>query len=159
MNFTEYDRLRTEDMLAYLHMLGNIGWASRLQDEINFIHENDPDLTIQSKLQEIFKAEDKDDFGEIFENPIFQVLYVTYLFVIIFLFNTLFNVLLIHYEKFGADPMKRSLRNQLIAQTGYAQILLNMITVPVWSFRTLIGPLNIKVADIFFMISQSLVTW
>ena len=37
----------------------------------------------------------------------FKIINLTYLFTFILIFNTTFNVLLIHFAKFGGDPMKK----------------------------------------------------
>ena len=55
--------------------------------------------------------------------------------------------------------MKRSLKNQLIAQTGYANIILNLLVAPIWIFRSLMGPINLSVAEICITFQQIGMTW
>ena len=119
-------------------------------------------LNNETILTELFNADafgQTDDFKQMFESHFIKIFYFTYYFFFIFIFNTIFNALLIHFEKFGGDPMKRSLKNQLIAQTGYANIILNSLTAPIWIFRILIGPINLSVAEVFYKFHQTGMTW
>ena len=47
------------------------------------------------------------------------------------------------FEKYGGDPLKRSLKNQLITQFGYAMMLNNTICTPCLTWRILFGPVHI----------------
>ena len=169
MNFTPSERHcpMAMDMFQYLKMLADVGLSTQLKEEIENIYQNHPNITEklsgmlenQTKLSETFYASNqKDDFAYFFQNPVFKTIYVIYLFVV-FLFNTTFNALLIHYEKYGGDPMKRSLRNQLIAQTGYASNFMNLLVFPMWTFRTLFGPVNRQVAWAYLCLLESTKTW
>ena len=46
------------------------------------------------------------------------------------------------FEKHGGDPMKRSLKNQLLAQMGYSMIINNTICTPLLTLRIYFGPLR-----------------
>ena len=48
----------------------------------------------------------------------------------------------IHYEYYGADPMKRSIKNKLVAQICKALFIYNILVTPVFTWRILIGPVN-----------------
>ena len=139
--------------------------TTRVDDEINKLLQNEPSMTEKSALNQIILAEmsklfdRKDDFEEMFENSLVKIFLLIYFFIFMLILNTIFNVLLVHYEKFGGDPMKRSLQNQLIAQFGYAQILFNLVLAPVWIFRILIGPVHLSVVDICATVFQSVWTW
>ena len=147
-------------MFEYLMALGRCNWLNQLQGEIQNISQKDPNMAKQ--LTEMFNAsayETKDeltrqvaqmllgsidDLKELFDSHAINILLCTFIiFVLIFL--TTFAIFLMYFEKFGADSMKRSLLNQLYAQTGYCYILNNM-TLPMWMFRILVGGINEKVA-------------
>ena len=63
------------------------------------------------------------------------------------------------FEKYGGDPLKRSLKNQLIIQFGYAMILNNTICTPMLSWRIIIGPLNYRIAVFDSFIENLSLTW
>ena len=52
----------------------------------------------------------------------------------------------IYYERYGGDPLKRSLRNKLIAGLATAQLLITYTDGFGFSWRILIGPLNDQLA-------------
>ena len=52
------------------------------------------------------------------------------------------------FEKFGGDPLKRSVQNQLASQIIMAGVLGNTFYFPILTFRTLYGPLNYYIAII-----------
>ena len=48
----------------------------------------------------------------------------------------------IHYEYYGGDPAKRSMKNKLWAQLCYCLLVMAMTSSPAYAWRILIGPLN-----------------
>ena len=46
------------------------------------------------------------------------------------------------FERFGGDPMKRSVVNQMASQLLMAGFLSNNLYLPILTFRTLYGPLH-----------------
>ena len=48
----------------------------------------------------------------------------------------------IHYEYYGEDPMRRSMKNQLVAQICKVIFTYNILATPVVLWRVLIGPLH-----------------
>ena len=48
----------------------------------------------------------------------------------------------IHYEYYGEDPMKRSMKNKLVAQICKALFIYNLLATPIFTWRILIGPVN-----------------
>ena len=93
----------------------------------------------ENQTEEITAA---DDFKQLFDGPWQQLLHLVWC-ITLLVVNTTYNYLLIKYEKFGGDPMKRSLRNQLIGQIGYVQLLGPAPPMLVWIFRVNItGPIN-----------------
>ena len=61
-------------------------------------------------------------------------------------FTNAFNILVSMFEKHGGDPMKRSLKNQLLAQMGYSMIINNTICTPLLTWRIFFGPLSPEIA-------------
>ena len=53
---------------------------------------------------------------------------------------------IVYFEYYGGDPMKRSLKNKLIAQICISIILLSIYYSPAFAWRVIIGPLNEKIA-------------
>jgi hypothetical protein len=58
------------------------------------------------------------------------------------------------FEKYGGDPLKRSLKNQLISQFGYAMILNNTICTSSLTWRIILGPVHFKVVHIWSSILE-----
>ena len=48
----------------------------------------------------------------------------------------------IHYEYYGGDPAKRSMKNKLWAQLCYCLLVMAMTSSPAYAWRILIGPLH-----------------
>ena len=55
------------------------------------------------------------------------------------------------YERFGMDPQKRTVINQLLSQCCWTIMILNITSFPVIIFRRLLGPLNSKIVAWFFL--------
>ena len=151
-------------MFAYLKMLANVGMTTRLQEEVEHLQQNVTDMFLQisemltlnnetSILDEIFNPQ-KHDLG-----PVTKLLLFVFFFFILLILNTTYNLLLIHYERFGGDPMKRSLINQLIAQTGYAEIFINFLVAPFGIIRIVIGPINHHLVEIQQVFVHSTMNW
>ena len=131
---------------------------SQLLEEIENIHRIDPAMA--EKIAEIFNVSlsTQDDFEEIFDNTFVNILY--FLWLNLLNVSLPYEVLLILYEKYGGDPMKRSLRNQLYAQTGWIGIFWCTVPLVIWAFRMFIGPLNSNVAVVYsFFQVQCLGQW
>ena len=58
----------------------------------------------------------------------------------------------IHYEYFGGDPAKRSMKNTLWAQLCYCLIIMSIISSPAYAWRILIGPLKPSIAIMILFI-------
>ena len=67
-----------------------------------------------------------DPFSELFNNFVLKICWVFLAFGIL-TFSNPYNYLVILYEKYGEDSMKRSLYNQLISQASYPIILHNLV--------------------------------
>ena len=55
------------------------------------------------------------------------------------------------YERFGMDPQKRTVINQLLSQCCWTIMIFNITSFPVIIFRRLLGPLNSKIGAWFFL--------
>ena len=99
-----------------------------------------------------------DDFEPMFEDTLTNILYLIWLMLLI-LMSTPFEILLVFYEKFGGDPMKRSLRNQLYAQTGYMGVLRCVVPTVLWTFRIFVGPISLYVVEVYYFYQQALSAW
>ena len=55
------------------------------------------------------------------------------------------------YERFGMDPQKRTVINQLLSQCCWTIIIFNITSFPVIILRRLLGPLNSKIAAWFLL--------
>ena len=69
-----------------------------------------------------------DPFAELFDHVLLKICWIL-LGIIILIFSNPYYFLVILYEKYGEDWMKRSLYNQLIGQASYPIILHNLVCV------------------------------
>ena len=69
-----------------------------------------------------------DPFAELFDHVILKICWIL-LGIAILIFSNPYYFLVIFYEKYGEDWMKRSLYNQLIGQVSYPIILHNLVCV------------------------------
>ena len=99
-----------------------------------------------------------DDFSEVFDNVGLRICW-GFIMMIELTFSNAFNFFFIMFDKYGEDPLKRSLNNQLISQVGYPVMLHNFIVVPAWSWRVFIGPLNLVLADLVLLTGNAIVIW
>ena len=86
-----------------------------------------------------------DDFKEIFNPFGIRIIYFSLWIIYVTLSNAFF-ALVILYEKYGEDIMKRSINNQLWSQVALAMILHNCVSSTVWLVRFMFGPLHFGVA-------------
>ena len=57
-----------------------------------------------------------------------------------------FYTFLIYHEKYGRDPMKRSLKDTVMTQMGYGALLNTLISMSVLSWRIFINPFHYELA-------------
>ena len=99
---------------------------------------NDTILELANILQVNFnlerQLEDVDDFEELFDNVSIKIASGIICFALLTFTNT-FNILVSIFEKYGGDPLKRSLKNQLISQLGYSMIINNTLCNPILTSR------------------------
>ena len=65
-------------------------------------------------------------------------------------------LMVINYEQFGGDPMKRSIVNKLISSLGMAQIVGMLLSATSLLFRAFIGPFNLILTLTILFIMGSL---
>ena len=105
------------------------------------------DETIDSSINmsETTNNDIVDDFQDIF-NPL-EIRIVYFLLWIIYMtLSNVFFVILILYEKYGEDFMKRSINNRLWSQLGLLIILHNCVCSTIFLLRFIFGPLYFRVA-------------
>ena len=75
-----------------------------------------------------------------------------------FFISTPLFIFFILYDKYGEDPMKRSIYNYLMSQGSYTVILQTLFYAPTSAWRVYIGPLNSFFADLnVFIVNTSLI--
>ena len=104
---------------------------------------NDTGLEIFNMEQN--SKEHVDDFKDLLNTAMLKISSGILCFLLI-TFTNAFNILVSMFEKHGGDPMKRSLKNQLVAQMGYCMIINNTICTPLLTWRIFFGPLSPEIA-------------
>ena len=74
-------------------------------------------------------------------------------------FNNAYSFLVCLYEKYGSDPMKRSLKNQLMVQLWYCMLLSNNFCTPLFTWRIIFGPLHLYISALFSFSYNFTITW
>ena len=84
-------------------------------------------MKLTFELEEI--QSNLDPFAELFDNVSLKICWILFS-IAVQIFSNPYYFLIIWYEKYGEDWMKRSLYNQLIGQVSYTIILHNLVCVP-----------------------------
>jgi hypothetical protein len=114
------------------------------------------DETIESS--ETNNAEIMDDFKEIF-NPLgIRIVYLS-IWIIYATLSNAFFALVILYEKYGEDIMKRSINNRLWSQVSLAMILQNCVCSTIFLVRFMFGPLHFRVALFEVCVVNFYISW
>ena len=118
------------------------------------------DETIESSpnISEKNNGDIIDDFKGIF-NPIGVRIIFFSLWTLYVTLSNAFFALMILYEKYGEDIMKRSINNQLVSQVGLAMILFNCVSSTIFLLRFIFGPLNFGVAIFETWIGYVYLSW
>ena len=90
-----------------------------------------------------------DDFSTVFSSLYLKIFTGLLFFGVIF-FNTILSLFLIQFEKFGNDPMKRSVTNLITSQMYYIEILSNIFFSPFLTWRVIIGPIQPNLTGTFY---------
>ena len=125
--------------------------------EINF-NKNEKLTDYLSIISEKKNDNIIDDFREIF-NPMAIIIVYFSLWIIYVTLSNAFYALLILYEKYGEDIMKRSINNQLVSQLGLAMILHNCIFSTIFLLRFIFGPLYFGIVVFEVFIANMYVSW
>ena len=99
-----------------------------------------------------------DDFKEIFNPFGIRIIYFSLWMIYVTLSNAFF-ALVILYEKYGEDIMKRSINNQLWSQVALAMILQNFVSSTIFLVRFLFGPLHFGVALFEVCVVNVYISW
>ena len=83
---------------------------------------------------------DMDDFKDLFNSNGIKI-YAIILCLFQFTFTNAFNIFVSLFEKYGGDPLKRSLKNQLVSQVGYGMMIRSTICNPLLTWRIIFGPM------------------
>ena len=82
----------------------------------------------------------EDDFKDLFNGTTIKIFAIVNS-LIRLTFTNIFYILVLLFEKYGGDPMKRSLKNQLVSQFGYGMMISNTICNPLLTWRIMFGPM------------------
>ena len=99
-----------------------------------------------------------DDFKEVFNPFGIRIIFFS-LWIIYVTISNAFFALLILYEKYGEDIMKRSINNQLVSQLGLAMILHNCVLSTIFLLRFIFGPLYFGIVVFEVFIANIYVSW
>ena len=118
------------------------------------------DKTIQSSpnISETNDDDIIDDFKEIFNSLEIRIVYF-FLWIIYLTLSNAFFALLINYEKYGEDIMKRSINNRLWSQVGMAMILHNCVCCTIFLLRFTFGPLYFVIAVLESWVVNIYISW
>ena len=99
-----------------------------------------------------------DDFKEIFNPFGIRIIYFSLWIIYVTLSNAFF-ALVILYEKYGEDIMKRSINNRLWAQALSGMILYNSVCSTIFLMRFIFGPLPFGIAAFESYVANCWITW
>ena len=103
-------------------------------------------------------SEHSDDFEVIFDSVWIKILSCLICLLMV-TFSNAFCILVCLFEKYGGDPMKRSLKNQIMVQIWYSGIVSNNICSPLITWRLIFGPLNPHIAAIECVFANFYRSW
>ena len=83
----------------------------------------------------------EDDFSTMFSSLYLKIV-TGILFFGVIPFASIAGILLVEFEKYGMDPMKRSIINLISSQIHYASVLSNTVFWPFLTYRVIIGPIQ-----------------
>ena len=82
-----------------------------------------------------------DDFSTMLSSSYLKIVTGCLFFGVIPL-HSIAGILLVEFEKYGMDPMKRSIINLISSQIHYAAVLSNIVFWPFLTWRVIIGPIQ-----------------
>ena len=108
----------------------------RLSDDEVFFELENLSLSIKKSPGDI-----GDDFRTMFDSLFLKIVVGILLFLVIF-FHSALCLLFLQFEKYGNDPMKRSVANLIVSQIGYVGALSNVVFLPFLTWRVIFGPIQ-----------------
>ena len=93
-------------------------------------------MSIEKSSEEI-----GDDFSTMFSSLYLKIV-TGILFFGVIPFASIAGIFLVEFEKYGMDPMKRSIINLISSQIHYAAVLSNIVFWPFLTWRVIIGPIQ-----------------
>ena len=124
------------EMLIKSNFSFNIKSMIRLADDEVFFELENLSLSIKKNPEDI-----GDDFKTMFDSLFLKIAVGILLFLVIFFHSTL-CLLFLQFEKYGNDPMKRSIANLIVSQIVYVGVLSNIVFLPFLAWRVIIGPIQ-----------------
>ena len=124
------------EMLIKSNFSFNIKSLIRLSDEEVLFELENLSLSVKKSPGDI-----GDDFRTMFDSLFLKIVVGILLFLVIFFHSTL-CLLFLQFEKYGNDPMKRSVANLIVSQIFYGAALSNIIFSPFLTWRVIIGPIQ-----------------
>ena len=104
------------------------------------------------------KRKNKLCFKDFFDSLIIKVIGVL-ICILMLTFTNAYCGFVCMFEKYGGDPMKRSMKNQLMIQIWYNGVISNNICTPLLTWRILFGTLNPNVAIFESFWGNFFTTW
>ena len=93
-------------------------------------------MSIEKSSEEI-----RDDFSTMLSSSYLKIV-TGFLFFWVIPLHSIAGILLVEFEKYGMDPMKRSIINLITSQIHCAGVLSNIVFWPFLTWRVIIGPIQ-----------------
>jgi hypothetical protein len=93
-------------------------------------------MSIEKSSEEI-----RDDFSTMLSSSYLKIV-TGFLFFGVIPLHSIAGILLVEFEKYGMDPMKRSIINLITSQIHCAGVLSNIVFWPFLTWRVIIGPIQ-----------------
>ena len=99
-----------------------------------------------------------DDYKDIYGTIQFKI--ISFIFCMMYqLFTNTYLLFLILFEKYGGDPLKRSINNQLVTQLSFAMIIQNVFYNTIYTWPIIFGPVYLFIAAFGIYILETWITW
>ena len=97
-------------------------------------------------------------FKDIFESTALKIVSI-FVYLICATFFNAFSLLSVIFEKYANDSMKRSLNNQLTSHLMFSMFLNNNVTLPIFIWRVIFGPIHQYISTFVAFLRNFYVTW
>ena len=97
-------------------------------------------------------------FKDIFESITLKIASI-FVYLICATFFNAFSLLSVIFEKYANDSMKRSLNNQLTSHLMFGMFLNNNVTLPIFIWRVIFGPIHQYISIFVAFLRNFYVTW